>query len=67
MNIFYIFLQNQGQKKLHAQFQSLVSFKNEHSQFQTQTVKINVYPISHHQFSNFPRHSPKTLAALIKN
>ena len=50
-----------GQKKLHAQFQSLVSFKNEHSQFQTQTVKINVYPISHHQFSNFPRHSPKTL------
>lgn len=50
-----------GQKKLHAQFQSLVSFKNEHSQFQTQTVKINVYPISHDQFSNVPRHSPKTL------
>ena len=39
----------------------LVSFKNGHSQCKTQTVKINVYPISHHQFSNFPRHSPKTL------
>ena len=61
MNIFYIFVAKSRPKKLHAQFQSLVSFKNEHSQCKTQTVKINVYPISHHQFSNFPRHSPKTL------
>ena len=64
MNIFYIFVAKSRPKKLHAQFQSLVSFKNEHYQFQTETVEINVYPISHHQFSNFPRHSPKTLPLL---
>ena len=53
--IVYLCSKTKAKKKKYTRnFGLSVSFKNEHSQFQTQAVKINVYPISQHQFSNFP-------------